>query len=57
MSPSSDRLLLNPSTQGTDYMNILTVSGRRIGLRSGVGLAALALATPAFAQAVKGSTD
>jgi len=38
-------------------MNILTVSGRRIGLRSGVGLAALALATPAFAQAVKGSTD
>lgn len=38
-------------------MNILTVSGRRIGLRSGVGLAALALATPAFAQAVEGSTD
>ncbi len=38
-------------------MNILTVSGRRIGLRSGVGLAALALATPAFAQDVEGSTD
>lgn len=38
-------------------MNILTVSGRRIGLRSGVGLAALALANPAFAQVVEGSTD
>ena len=38
-------------------MNILTGSGRRIGLRSGVGLAALALATPAFAQVVEGSTD
>ncbi len=57
MSRSNDRLLLNPSTQGTDYMNILTVSGRRICLRSGVGLAALALATPAFAQVVEGSTD
>ncbi len=53
----SDRLLRNPSTQGTEHMNILTVSGRRIGLRSGVGLAALALATPAFAQDVEGSTD
>ena len=38
-------------------MKILTAPGRRIGLRSGVGLAALALATPAFAQAVEGSTD
>ncbi len=37
-------------------MNILT-AGRRIGLHSGVGLAALALATPAFAQAVEGPVD
>lgn len=50
MSLCIDRLLRNSSTQGTEHMNILTVSGRRIGLRSGVGLAALALATPAFAQ-------
>lgn len=33
-------------------MRSLTVSGRRIGLCSGVGLAALAFATPAFAQDV-----
>lgn len=45
------------STQGIYQMRSLTVSGRRIGLCSGVGLAALAFATPAFAQAVEGSTD
>jgi len=38
-------------------MKSMTVSGRRIGLFSGVGLAALALATPAFAQDVAASTD
>lgn len=38
-------------------MKSLTVTGRRIGLYSGVGLAALALAVPAFAQDVQGSTD
>jgi outer membrane receptor protein involved in Fe transport len=39
------------------HMKSMTVSGRRIGLFSGVGLAALALATPAFAQDVAATTD
>lgn len=38
-------------------MKILTVTGRRIGLYSGVGLAALVLAAPAFAQAQDAKTD
>ncbi|MFM7349104.1 MAG: TonB-dependent receptor domain-containing protein, partial [Erythrobacter sp.] len=38
-------------------MKSLTVTGRRIGLYSGVGLVALALAAPAFAQAQDTQTE
>lgn len=49
--------MLRASHPGDYLMKSLTVIGRRIGLYSSVGIAAIALAAPAFAQDVQGSTD